>query len=80
MSLAQLLTMTQPDLTSQGKEQLQLIEKSARRGANLVKQVLAITRGSSGERTVVNLVEVLEEVVTMAQQSLPRPSKFTPSS
>jgi signal transduction histidine kinase len=42
------------------------------------QQVDALTRGSSGERTVVNLVEVLEEVVTMAQQSLPKAIEIQP--
>jgi PAS domain S-box-containing protein len=78
LTLAQVLRLTQRQLTPKGQEQLRLLEESTKRGANLVKQVLAITRGSSGERTAVNLIAVLEEVVTMAQQSLPKSIKIQP--
>jgi PAS domain S-box-containing protein len=78
LSLSQFLQMTQPHLTTKGQEQLRIIEKSAKRGANLVKQMLTMTRVSSGERTTVNLVEVLEEVMAMAQQSLPKSIEILP--
>ena len=68
--LSQMLRTTQTSLTASAQEQLQLIESSARRGAELVKQVLTTTRASQGEPTVIDLIAVLEEVVNIAQKGI----------
>lgn len=41
---------------------LKMIEKSAQRGRDMVRNVLSLARGIEGERTVIALPEVLEEV------------------
>jgi two-component system cell cycle sensor histidine kinase/response regulator CckA len=73
LAMAQLLRLTQRQLPSDAQEQLQLIEQSARRGAAMVEQILALTRGSSEDPTPVVLVlPVLQEVVAIMQKSLPK--------
>ena len=72
LTIAQLLRLTQPSLNIQGKEQLQLLMDSAERGAHLVKQILTFTRGSSEDRTPVDLASLLHEVANITRQSFPK--------
>lgn len=72
LAIAQILRLKQSDLDSQTDGHLALIERSAKRGANIVKQVLTFARGGDGEPTPVSLLSVLQEVVEMAQQSFPK--------
>jgi len=78
VALTQVLRLSQRHLTTKGREQLRLLEESAKRGVNLVQQALTMTWGRAGERTTVNLIEVLEEVVSMSQQSLPKSIEIQP--
>ena len=48
------------------------MERSARRGADLVKQVLSFARGVEGERIAVHLAEIVREVRAIAQNTFPR--------
>lgn len=71
LTMTQLLRFTQGSLTATGREHLQLLEVSARRGADLVKQILTFVQGSSEELVPVDLNALLQEVVEIVQQSLP---------
>ena len=51
---------------------LETIEASARRGADVVRQVLTFARGLPGERTSVPVGAVLAEIVKMARETFPR--------
>lgn len=72
LTMAQVLQLTQKEFTAPGREQLKLIETSAKRGGNLVRQILNITRTSQGERQAVDLAMLLHEEIEIMQQSFPK--------
>lgn len=72
LTMAQLLRLTQSHLGEPVQEQIKLLEDSAKRGADMVKQILTFTRGSDGARMTVNLVPLLQDIATIAQQSFPK--------
>jgi PAS domain S-box-containing protein len=49
-----------------------LIEESARRGANVVKQVLTFARGIEGERVVIKPSHLIQEMIDIAQKTFPK--------
>jgi two-component system, cell cycle sensor histidine kinase and response regulator CckA len=51
---------------------LETLEKSAHRGADLIKQVLTFARGIEGERVGVNPESLVQEVLTIATQTFPK--------
>jgi two-component system cell cycle sensor histidine kinase/response regulator CckA len=51
---------------------LTVIERSARRGADLVKQVLSFARGVEGARVSVHLGHLLQELRSIAQNTFPK--------
>ena len=60
---------------TQGEEKevfLSLVEASAERGANLVKQMLTFARGADGERVLVQPSHLIEEVAKIAGQTFPK--------
>jgi PAS domain S-box-containing protein len=72
LTMAQLLRCTQTGLSGNAQEQLRLLEDSAKRGISMVQQILSITRPSSGGRTEVDLLPLLQDLSSMLEQSLPR--------
>jgi PAS domain S-box-containing protein len=48
------------------------IEASAQRGADIVKQVLTFARGVEGERVLVQLVHVINEITRIVQETFPK--------
>ena len=48
------------------------IETSAQRGADIVKQLLAFARGMEGERVVVNLRHMVDEMVKIVRETFPK--------
>ncbi|WP_088889132.1 response regulator [Leptolyngbya ohadii] len=72
LTIAQLLRMQQHEMDARSQEMLQVLEDSARRGADLVQQILTFTRGTGGERTPVEVVPLLQEVVKVTQQTFPK--------
>jgi PAS domain S-box-containing protein len=56
----------------QAQRTLATIEVSARRGADLVKQVLSFARGLSGERIEVQPRQLLNDLETIVQDTFPR--------
>ncbi|MEO5717506.1 MAG: PAS domain S-box protein, partial [Chthoniobacterales bacterium] len=51
---------------------LALVQASAERGANLVKQMLTFARGADGERVLVQPSHLIEEVAKIAGQTFPK--------
>jgi two-component system cell cycle sensor histidine kinase/response regulator CckA len=49
-----------------------MIEESARRGANVVKQVLTFARGIEGERVVIKPSHLIQEMIDIAQKTFPK--------
>lgn len=65
--------MLSRDLSGQDRRAiLSLIEKSAQRGAEIVKQVLTFARGLEGERVSVNPTHLIEEMVDIARKTFPK--------
>lgn len=60
------------EVTDEGRELLKTIERSARRGADLVRQVLAFARGMEGERAPVAIAGVIDETQRLLRETLPR--------
>jgi PAS domain S-box-containing protein len=59
---------TEEDATSS----IALIEESAKRGANVVKQVLTFARGIEGERVVIKPSHLIQEIIDIAQKTFPK--------
>jgi CheY-like chemotaxis protein len=53
-----------------------MIETSAQRAANMVKQVLSFARGVEGERLLLHPSQITREIVKMARQSFPKNIQF----
>ena len=56
---------------------ISLIEDSAQRGANVVKQVLTFARGIEGERVLIKPTHLIEEMVDIARQTFPKSIQIT---
>ncbi|MFN6568268.1 PAS domain S-box protein [Dendronalium sp. ChiSLP03b] len=51
---------------------LSIVESNAKRGANLVKQVLSFVRGIEGDRTVLQIKHLILEMQQIVQQTFPK--------
>lgn len=67
---AQLLGMKISDESTQRK--LKLIEKNAKRGSSMVKQVLAFARGMEGKHVPLQVGHILREIEQVAKQTFPK--------
>lgn len=71
---AQILQMLHKDERTQ--RLLQIQETTAKRGAALVKQVLAFARGVEGERTILQLRHLISEIQQIVKQTFPKSLEF----
>jgi PAS domain S-box-containing protein len=51
---------------------LKILEDNARRGAELVKQVVSFARGVSGDRTLVQVRHIIAEIKRIAKETFPK--------
>ena len=51
---------------------LDIVESSARRGADIIKQVLTFARGADGDRILLQPIYLLDEVCKIARQTFPK--------
>ncbi len=58
---------------------LSIVENNAKRGANLVKQVLSFARGIEGDRTVIPVEELIWEIKQIVEQTFPKSIVFNGS-
>jgi two-component system, cell cycle sensor histidine kinase and response regulator CckA len=70
LMIAELLQHKNPDLQSQ--KLLVELKNSAKRGANLVKQVLFFARGIEGQRTTLQVRHLLGEIKQIAARTFPK--------
>lgn len=56
----------------QSQKMLQMLEATAKRGADLIKQVLSFARGAEGERTSVQLRHLIEEIAKIIKATFPK--------
>jgi len=76
VAISQLLHLKQPSLDQRSHDMLKVIEDSAKRGANMIKQILTFARGTSGECQPVAVVALIQEVITVIQQTFPKSIKI----
>jgi two-component system, cell cycle sensor histidine kinase and response regulator CckA len=72
LAAAQLLSLRLSQLDEQYRQLPKLIEDSARRGADLVKQILAFARGIEGKRLPLQVRHLLAEVMQVIRQTFPK--------
>jgi PAS domain S-box-containing protein len=72
LGIAQLLPLKLPELDGRTQELLETLEDSAKRGANMVKQILTFARGAEGKRISLQVEHILLEVAKIARQTFPK--------
>lgn len=72
LTISQLLRLNYPGLDERAREMVKVLEDSAKRGANLIQQILAFTRGTGGERSPIQVTSVLHELIQVMRQSFPK--------
>ncbi len=68
LGIAQLLRITQKDASAATHGHIDILEQSARRGASMVKQILTFAQGSPGDKTTIDILVLLQEVIDVARQ------------
>lgn len=68
----QLLPLKVPHLNEQTQQLLKTIESSAKRGAELIKQILSFARGVEGKRICLQINHLILEIEKIIQQTLPK--------
>ncbi|MEH2237883.1 hybrid sensor histidine kinase/response regulator [Nostoc sp.] len=69
---AQLLPLKFPDADERTRHLLEILEINARRGADLVKQVLSFARGVEGKRITLQLKHLIVEVAKILKETFPK--------
>jgi two-component system, cell cycle sensor histidine kinase and response regulator CckA len=71
IGVVQLLPLKIPNLDDQTKKLLQLLDQSAHRGADLVKQILSFSSGVESKPTSTQISNLLLEIQKIIQQAFP---------
>ncbi|WP_138502508.1 response regulator [Nostoc sp. PA-18-2419] len=69
---AQLLPLKFPDADERTHHLLEILEINAKRGADLVKQVLSFARGVEGKRITLQLKHLIMEVAKILKETFPK--------
>jgi PAS domain S-box-containing protein len=72
LAAAQILPLKLKNPDRQTQQLLQISQESAKRGVDLVKQILSFARGAEGEQTQIQIGYILTEVVKVARQTFPK--------
>lgn len=72
LAIAQLLQMKLPHLDERSQQMLKVLEVNARRGAELVKQVLSFAQGMEGEYTLLQVKHLIWEIQQIMQETFPK--------
>jgi PAS domain S-box-containing protein len=72
LTVAQLLPLKLPDLDERSLQLLKMLEESAHRGSDLVKQILSFARGIEGKRICLQPKHLLLEIENILRQTLPK--------
>jgi two-component system, cell cycle sensor histidine kinase and response regulator CckA len=71
IGVAQLLPLKFPNIDDQTKRLLQILDQSAHRGADLVRQILSFSSGVEGKLTNTQVSDILLEIQKIIQQTFP---------
>jgi PAS domain S-box-containing protein len=69
---AQLLPLKFPDADERTRHLLEILEINARRGADLVKQVLSFARGVEGKHITLQLRHIIVEIAKILKETFPK--------
>jgi PAS domain S-box-containing protein len=72
LAVSQLLPLKLQNLDDRERQMLKILEASARRGSDLVKQILSFARGVEGKRICLQVSHVLLEIKKIVEQTLPK--------
>ena len=72
LAISQLLPLRLTNIDKTSSEMLVMLEATAKRGANLVKQVLSFARGNEGKRTVLQVKHLLKDIEQFAKGTFPK--------
>lgn len=72
MGVAQLLSLKIPNLDDKVTNLLTILSSSARRGSDLVKQILLFSRNTEGEYVILQLDSLLLELIEIPKQTFPK--------
>ncbi len=72
LAAAQLLPLKLQNLDDRSQLLLQLLESNARRGADLVKQVMSFTRGAEGKQVILQTRHLIAEIEKILRETLPK--------
>ncbi len=72
LGISQLLPMRLPNLDDRNQQLLRIVADNAKRGADLVKQIVVFARGGEGQRIPIQISHLLSEIVQMAHQTFPK--------
>ncbi|OYD86995.1 hybrid sensor histidine kinase/response regulator [Nostoc sp. 'Peltigera membranacea cyanobiont' 213] len=72
MGISQLLPLKYPHLDDLSLQMLNILESNAKRGSDLVRQILSFTRGSEKQTTIVQVSQVIEDIKQIVQQTFPK--------
>ncbi len=73
LAASQLLPLRLPHLEGRDRQLIEMMESSAKRGAELVKQILAFASGVEGKRVSLQIRHLLAEVFQVVRQTFPKP-------
>jgi two-component system, cell cycle sensor histidine kinase and response regulator CckA len=71
-TIAQLLPLKHLQIDESSQQMLKLLETNAKRGSDLVQQILSFTRSSEGKRTVISISHLIEDVEQMIKRIFPK--------
>ncbi len=72
LAIAQLLPLKLGEVDKTSSDMLEMLEANAKRGANLVKQVLSFARGNEGKQTVLQVKHILKDIEQFAKGTFPK--------
>ncbi|HTL89719.1 MAG TPA: PAS domain S-box protein [Leptolyngbya sp.] len=72
LAVAQLLPLKLPNLDESNQRLLEILQSNARRGGELVQQILSFARGTVGQSTTLQVGHLLSEVAKIAKQTFPK--------
>jgi two-component system, cell cycle sensor histidine kinase and response regulator CckA len=77
IGIVQLLPLKLTNLDDQSKKLLQVLDQSAHRGADLVKQILSFSSGVEGKSVSTQVSRLLLEIQKIVQQTFPKNIEFS---
>jgi two-component system, cell cycle sensor histidine kinase and response regulator CckA len=72
IGIVQLLPQKVPNIDQKTGRLLEILDESARRGADLVKQILSFSRGLEGKPTSTQVTHLLAEIQKIVRQTFPK--------